>query len=51
MYSISKKSSLHGEIVVPGSKSHTIRAVLLAAMAEGKSVINNPLTSDDGLSV
>lgn len=50
MYSISKKGSLHGEIVVPGSKSHTIRAVLLAAMADGKSVINNPLTSDDGLS-
>lgn len=45
-----QKGSLHGEIVVPGSKSHTIRAVLLAAMADGKSVINNPLTSDDGLS-
>ncbi len=50
MYSISRKASLHGEVIVPGSKSHTIRSVLLAAMAEGKSVINNPLTSDDGLS-
>lgn len=50
MYTISQKASLHGEIIVPGSKSHTIRAVLLAAMAEGKSIIHNPLTSDDCLS-
>lgn len=50
MYSISKKASLHGEVIVPGSKSHTIRAVLLAAMAEGRSVIHNPLTSNDCLS-
>ncbi|MDR3265645.1 MAG: hypothetical protein LBT15_06515, partial [Synergistaceae bacterium] len=39
-----------GEITVPGSKSHTIRAVLLASMAQGKSVIHNPLTSEDRLS-
>lgn len=50
MYSISRKGFLQGEIIVPGSKSHTIRAVLLAAMAEGRSVIHNPLTSGDGLS-
>lgn len=50
MYSISQKGSLHGEVIVPGSKSHTIRAVLLAAMANGKSVIHNPLTSNDCLS-
>ncbi|MDO5033499.1 MAG: 3-phosphoshikimate 1-carboxyvinyltransferase [Eubacteriales bacterium] len=43
----SSKSSLKGKIIVPGSKSHTIRAVLLAAMAEGKSIIRNPLTSED----
>ncbi len=50
MYSTSKKASLHGEVIVPGSKSHTIRAVLLATMAEGRSVIHNPLTSNDCLS-
>jgi len=50
MYSISKKASLQGEVIVPGSKSHTIRAVLLAAMAEGRSIIHNPLTSNDCLS-
>ena len=35
---------------MPGSKSHTIRALLLASMAEGKSVIRNPLPSADCLS-
>lgn len=38
---------LKGHVMVPGSKSHTIRAVLLAAMARGKSEIHNPLTSFD----
>lgn len=34
-----KRSSLGGSLSVPGSKSHTIRAVLLATMAEGASTI------------
>lgn len=44
------KSQLSGTIQVPGSKSHTIRALLLAAMAEGTSYIKNPLPSADCLS-
>ena len=44
------KSSLSGHIQVPGSKSHTIRALLLASLAEGTSHINNPLPSADCLS-
>lgn len=47
MDAIARKSKLHGDILVPGSKSHTIRAVLLATMAEGMSRIYNPLTSLD----
>lgn len=43
-------STLSGAISVPGSKSHTIRACLLAAMAEGTSFIRNPLPSADCLS-
>ena len=43
-------STLSGTIQVPGSKSHTIRALLLAAMAEGTSHIHNPLPSADCLS-
>ena len=42
--------SLSGHITVPGSKSHTIRALLLATLAEGVSEIKNPLPSADCLS-
>jgi 3-phosphoshikimate 1-carboxyvinyltransferase len=45
-----KKSSLHGKIRIPASKSHTIRAVALAGIAEGKSVLENPLLSADTIS-
>lgn len=36
-----------GSVAVPSSKSHTNRALLLAALAKGDSVIRNPLKSDD----
>jgi len=44
------KHNLSGSIVVPGSKSHTIRALIIATMAEGTSIIRNPLPSADCLS-
>lgn len=50
MYVTINKSSLEGVMHVPGSKSHTIRAVLLATLAQGVSIISNPLTSGDGSS-
>lgn len=40
---------LRGALHIPGSKSHTIRAVAIAAMAKGESVIERPLESADGL--
>ena len=46
----SKKSRLSGSVVVPGSKSHTIRALILATIADGTSHIKNPLPSADCLS-
>ncbi|SCZ81063.1 3-phosphoshikimate 1-carboxyvinyltransferase [Acidaminobacter hydrogenoformans] len=42
-----RNQKLSGSVMVPGSKSHTIRAVMIAAMANGKSIIQNPLTSAD----
>lgn len=42
--------TLSGTITVPGSKSHTIRALLLATLADGVSYIENPLPSEDCLS-
>jgi len=43
----SEKSTLAGDIEVPPSKSHTIRALAIAAMAPGESQIANPLDSAD----
>jgi 3-phosphoshikimate 1-carboxyvinyltransferase len=44
-------STLHAppatRVSVPGSKSHTNRALLIAALAEGKSTLENALFSDD----
>jgi 3-phosphoshikimate 1-carboxyvinyltransferase len=44
---IVRKSRLAGEVTIPASKSHTIRAVAIASLAEGESNIRNPLESSD----
>lgn len=44
------KSETHGCVRIPGSKSHTIRALFIASLAGGESVITNPLISEDALS-
>ncbi len=41
------KARLAGRIRIPASKSHTIRALIFATLAEGRSRIQNPLDSDD----
>jgi 3-phosphoshikimate 1-carboxyvinyltransferase len=41
---------LEGTLLVPGSKSHTIRAAAIALLASGISHIKNPLQSGDGAS-
>ena len=40
-------SKLNGTVRIPASKSHTIRAVAIAALAHGESVIEGPLDSLD----
>lgn len=45
-----KKSRLKGKVKIPGSKSHTIRALAIASLAEGQSLIRKPLSSSDTLS-
>jgi len=47
---VSTKSELHGDVWIPGSKSHTIRAVAFGALAAGTSIIRRPLLSLDALS-
>lgn len=43
------KSELAGSVRIPGSKSHTIRAVAVASLADGQSVIRGPLVASDTL--
>jgi 3-phosphoshikimate 1-carboxyvinyltransferase len=38
---------LAATVTLPGSKSHTQRALILAAIADGKSILRNPLASED----
>ncbi len=44
---IARKSRLKGTVTIPASKSHTIRAVAIASLAEGESTIREPLISGD----
>ncbi len=46
----SQQSKLNGTVAIPGSKSHTIRAVAIASLASGRSTIRVPLSSSDTLS-
>jgi 3-phosphoshikimate 1-carboxyvinyltransferase len=50
MQLIAGKSRLKGTVAIPGSKSHTIRAVAIASLAKGESSIRSPLVSGDTLS-
>lgn len=49
MKAVIKKNCINGAMNVPSSKSHTIRAVAIATLANGKSIIKNPLPSEDGV--
>lgn len=45
---VSPGESIHlGSVVVPGSKSHTIRALFIAGVAHGQSTLLGALESDD----
>ncbi|HUX51489.1 MAG TPA: 3-phosphoshikimate 1-carboxyvinyltransferase [Spirochaetia bacterium] len=41
------KSRVSGRVRIPASKSHTIRALIFATLADGRSRIQNPLDSND----
>lgn len=49
MRMICRRSRLAGSVDIPGSKSHTIRAVAIASLAQGESRIESPLLSADSL--
>jgi 3-phosphoshikimate 1-carboxyvinyltransferase len=45
------KSSIHGSVAAPPSKSYTLRGLICAALAGGQSRIINPLVADDSLAL
>ena len=47
---VCRHSQLHGAVAIPGSKSHTIRAVAIASLASGTSHLEAPLDSGDARS-
>jgi 3-phosphoshikimate 1-carboxyvinyltransferase len=49
MIAIEPLGTLDAAIRVPGSKSYTQRAMVIAALADGESVLRNPLLSEDTL--
>lgn len=44
---VNKNADLSGKSVLPGSKSQSIRGMLFALLARGKSVLSNVLDADD----
>lgn len=49
MYAYAKRGHVEGTLSVPGSKSQTIRAVLMGMLSDGTTVVHNPLPSRDGI--
>lgn len=47
MLKVKKSGSIKGEIKMPTSKLHSFRALILASMADGISIIRNPKLSGD----
>ncbi|MHB1536323.1 MAG: 3-phosphoshikimate 1-carboxyvinyltransferase [Acidimicrobiales bacterium] len=48
---VERSLGIHGSISVPGSKSYTNRALLIAGLARGTSRISNALVGDDAWSM
>jgi len=46
---ITTRSRLSGSVTIPGSKSHTIRAVAIGSLADGTSRVRKPLVAADTL--
>ena len=44
---VQKTSNLSGLVTPPSSKSHSIRALILALLAKGESILTNPLACSD----
>ena len=48
---VKKIENLDAEIAAPPSKAHTLRALIIGSLADGTTIIKNPLLGDDQLNV
>jgi 3-phosphoshikimate 1-carboxyvinyltransferase len=51
MKAVNKIRNTDVKIAAPPSKAHTLRAIIIGSLAEGKSIIHNPLFGQDQLNV
>ena len=51
MRAVSKIRNMDVKVDAPASKAHTLRALIISSLANGKSVIRNPLFGQDQLNV
>ncbi len=47
---LKRSAPLRGEVIIPPDKSISHRAVMFSSMAQGKSIIKNPLLAEDTIS-
>ena len=48
---VKKIENLNAEIAAPPSKAHTLRVLIIGSLAEGTTIIKNPLLGEDQLNV
>ena len=51
MRSVDKTLNTDVRVVAPASKAHTLRALIISSLADGESLIDNPLLGEDQLNV
>jgi 3-phosphoshikimate 1-carboxyvinyltransferase len=51
MKAVNKIRNTDVKVAAPPSKSHTLRAIIIGSLAQGKSIIRNPLFGQDQLNV
>ncbi len=51
MKHVNKIANLDVTVHAPPSKAHTLRALVIASLAEGQSIIHNPLLGEDQLNL
>lgn len=51
MIKVNKIKNLKAEVIAPPSKAHTLRALIIGSLAQGTTIITNPLLAEDQINV